>query len=104
MSDDGDIADLPRLDCHAVSSSVRRGLRRGWYRSALERGSGSRARETGLQTQDRLGVELRNARLRDAQDFPDLAEGELLVVVERHHELLALRQPGDRLANRLLHL
>src|SRR5215217_6671706 len=49
-----------------------------------------------LQAQHGLGVQLGDARLGDAEDFPDLPEGQVLVVVERDHELLALGQGGDR--------
>src|SRR4029450_6556426 len=54
--------------------------------------------------EDRLRVELRDAGLGDAEDLADLAQRELLVVVERDDELLALGQPRDRLAERLLQL
>ena len=46
-------------------------------------------------------MELRDPRLGHSEDFPDLPEGELLVVVERDDELLALRQARDRLPERL---
>ncbi len=38
------------------------------------------------------------------EHLADLAQGQLLVVVERHDELLALGQAGDRLGERLAHL
>jgi hypothetical protein len=57
-----------------------------------------------LQAQDRLRVELRDAGLGDAEHLADLAERELLVVVERDDELLALGKVRDRLGERLLHL
>ena len=57
-----------------------------------------------LQTQDRLRVQLRDTRLGDAEHFADLAQGQLLVVVERDDELLALGEPRDRLADQLLEL
>src|SRR6478672_3920021 len=61
-------------------------------------GSGERAggSEVRLEAEDRLRVELRDARLGDAEHLADLAERQLLVVVERHDELLALRQQRDR--------
>src|SRR5204863_1170302 len=72
--------------------------------SGLQRGPCSRAREPGLEAEDRLRVELRDSRLCDPEDLADLAERELLVVVESDDQLFALGQPGDRLADRLLHL
>src|SRR5512145_2048044 len=85
---------------------MRTGPPRSVYASIL--GSGFRALrgsgEPSLQAQDRLRVELRDPRLGDAEHLADLAERELLVVVERDDELLALREPGDRLAERFLQL
>ena len=49
-------------------------------------------------------MQLRDARLGHAEHLADLAQGQLLVVVERDDELLPLGQPGDRLAERLLEL
>src|SRR5579862_5828969 len=49
-----------------------------------------RGGEVRLDAQDRLRVELGDARLGDAEHLSDLAQGQLLVVVERHDELLAL--------------
>ena len=43
----------------------------------------------------RRGVHLRDARLDHAQRQADLAHGHLLVVVERHHQPLAVGQVGD---------
>src|SRR5262245_53586897 len=69
---------------------------------------GARARraagEAGFQAQDRLRVQLRDARLGHAEHLADLAQRELFVVVERHDELLALGQACDRLADGLLEL
>src|SRR5687768_8912051 len=62
------------------------------------------AAEARLQAEDRLRVQLRHARLGHTEHLADLAQGQLLVVVERDHELLPLREPCDRLAERLLHL
>src|SRR5919197_6460043 len=72
--------------------------------SGIQRGAARRAGEAGLQAQDGLRVELRDARLGDAQHLADLAQGQLLVVVERDDELLALGQARDRLAESLLEL
>src|SRR5439155_14931690 len=63
-----------------------------------------RACEPGLQPQDRLRVQLRDARLGDPEHLADLSQRQLLVVVERDDELLALGQARDRLAERLLQL
>src|SRR5437867_732797 len=52
--------------------------------------------ERHLQAQHRLRVELRDARLRQPEHGAHLLHGELLVVVERDHQLLALRQARDR--------
>src|SRR6266545_8311434 len=62
------------------------------------------AGEARLEAEDRLRVQLRDARLGDAEHLADLAEGQLLVVVERDHELLPLREARDRLTERLAHL
>src|SRR3712207_7245218 len=40
-------------------------------------------------------VKLRHARLGDPEDLADLSQGQVLVVVERDHQLLALGQPRD---------
>src|SRR4051812_24848522 len=48
-----------------------------------------------LEPQHRLGVQLGDARLGDAEDLADLPQGQVLVVVEGDHELLALGQRGD---------
>src|SRR5215216_851125 len=62
---------------------------------------GRPAAEPGLQAEDRLRVELRDTGLGDAEHLPDLAERELLVVVERDDELLSLGETRYRLAERL---
>src|SRR3954462_11214815 len=53
------------------------------------------ALERRLQTQHRFGVQLRHARLGDAEHLADLSQRQVLVVVERHVQLFALRQAGD---------
>src|SRR5919199_188060 len=58
--------------------------------------------EPGAQPQHGLRVQLAHARLGDAEDLADLSERQVLVVVERHHELLALRQAPDRLGDAVL--
>src|SRR4051794_25449493 len=67
-------------------------------------GAGGGAGEPRLEPQDRLGVQLRDARLRDAEHLADLAQGQLLVVVERDDELLALGEARDRVGEQLLRL
>src|SRR5215210_169119 len=67
-------------------------------------GAGHARRQPRLEAEDRLRVQLGDARLRDAQDLPDLPKRQLFVVVERHDELLALRQARDRVAERLAQL
>ncbi len=51
-------------------------------------------REPRLEAEDRLRVQLGDPRLGHAEHLADLAEGQLLVVVERDDELLALRAGG----------
>src|SRR4029077_10640549 len=63
-----------------------------------------RAGQAGLQAQDRLRVQLGDARLGHAQHLADLAQSQLFVVVERDDQLLALGQTRDRLAERFLQL
>src|SRR4051812_546844 len=69
------------------------------YRNRLAEPLGGRALEValelGLEAQDRLGVKLRDARLRDPEHLADLAQGELVVVVERDDRLLAVGQLAD---------
>src|SRR5579875_3652896 len=69
--------------------------------AAAGQGSVELARELRAQPQHRLGVQLRDARLGDAEHLADLAEGEVLVVVERDDELLALGEGGDRVRDPL---
>ena len=49
-------------------------------------------------------MQLRDARLGHAEHLADLAQGQLLVVIERDDELLPLGQPSDRLAESFLEL
>src|SRR3954449_5664215 len=60
--------------------------------------------QPGLEAQHGLRVQLGDARLGDAEDLADLAEGQVLVVVEGDHELLALGQGGDRVGEAVLEL
>src|SRR4051794_21502636 len=55
--------------------------------------------EARTQAQHGLGVELGDARLGHAEHLADLAQGQVLVVVEGDHQLLALGQPGDRVGD-----
>ena len=110
VSDDGDVADLSGLESgHANSSSSagvvgRRIVTRGRPRDVDADGRADGAAEAGLEAEDRLRVQLRDARLGHAEHLADLAQRQLLVVVERDDELLALGQARDRLAERLLQL
>src|SRR5690349_16268518 len=76
----------------------------GSLQLASERLASRRAGQAGLEAENRLRVQLRDARLGHAEHLADLAQGQLLVVVERDDQLLALGQPRDRLAERLLQL
>jgi hypothetical protein len=49
----------------------------------------------GSELEHRLGMHLADARLGDAQDLPDLGQGEALVAVEGDDDLLALAEPVD---------
>src|SRR3954454_10834153 len=60
--------------------------------------------QPGLEAQHGLRVQLGDARLGDAEDLADLSEGQVLVVVEGDHELLALGQRGDRVGEAVLEL
>src|SRR3954467_3817289 len=60
--------------------------------------------QPGLEAQNGLGMQLGDARLGHAEDFPDLPQRQVLVVVERDHELLALGQRGDRVGQPVLQL
>src|SRR5471030_2481724 len=48
-------------------------------------------REVRAQAENSLGVQLRDARFRDAQHLSDFAQREVLVVVKSDYELLPLR-------------
>src|SRR5215211_916228 len=60
--------------------------------------------QPGLQAQHGLRVELGDARLGHAEHLADLTQGQVLVVVERDHELLALGQGGDRVGEAVVEL
>src|SRR5215216_2243100 len=62
------------------------------------------ALQAALEPQHRLGVQLRDARLGHPEHLADLPQRQVLVVVERDHELLALRQRGDRVGQAVLEL
>src|SRR5215208_1811177 len=57
-----------------------------------------------LQAQDGLRVQLGDPGLGDAEDLADLAQGQVLVVVQGDHELLALGERGDRVGEAVLDL
>src|SRR4051794_16359380 len=62
------------------------------------------ALQARLQPEHGLRMQLGDARLGHAEDFPDLAQGEVLVVIQGDHELLALGQGGDRVGQAVLEL
>src|SRR6516164_896636 len=62
-----------------------------------------RAGNPRTQTRNRLTMQLAYARFRHAEHFADLAQVQVLFVIEAHHHLLALRQILDRLHERLAH-
>src|SRR5579859_1215454 len=62
------------------------------------------AGEARAQAQNGLRVELGDPRLGHAEHIADLPQGQLLVVVESDHDLLALGQRRDRLGQRLARL
>src|SRR3954454_15769588 len=77
--------------------------------SGLEARASGRPGEPGLEAEDRLRVEVRDTGLGDAEHLADLAEGQLLVgverdgqllvVVERDQQLLPLGATGDRVGD-----
>src|SRR3954452_24206019 len=71
-------------------------------RAAARAGRSGSVDEPRTEAQHGLRVQLADARLGDAEDLPDLPERQVLVVVERDDELLALRQPGDRVGDAVL--
>src|SRR5207249_2106831 len=94
-----------RSYCSATVSKVRRRRWRSCPPTPAGLFGGGRAylhaREARAQAKDGLRVKLGDARLGDAQHVADLTQGQLLVVVERDHDLLALGQGRDRLGERL---
>src|SRR5579875_2352338 len=87
-------ADRPRAHAPGGPRRMRRGLL----------GLVEFAGELGAQAQHGLGVQLRHPRLGHAEHLADLAEGEVLVVVERDDELLTLGQRGDGIRDPLTQL
>jgi hypothetical protein len=55
--------------------------------------------EAGAQVEHGLGVDLADPGLGDAEHSADLLQGQVLVVVEREDDLLALGQAVDGLAS-----
>src|SRR5215208_6174339 len=86
-----------------LSSKGRRsqGTRRG--AEVLDRLLADVGLERRLEPQDGLGVKLRDARLGHAEHLADLAQRQVLVVVEGDDELLALGQARDRIREAVLH-
>src|SRR3954447_5913862 len=62
------------------------------------------ALEAALEPQHGLRVQLGDARLGDAEDLADLPRRQILVVVERDHELLSLGERADRVGEAVLEL
>ena len=62
------------------------------------------ALEATLKAQHSFRVQLRDPRLGDAEDLADLAQGQVLVVVEGDHQALALGQRLDRVGEAVLEL
>src|SRR5215210_2091258 len=85
-------------------ASLAAGLCRGTLACALRLVAQVVALQAALEPQHRLGVQLRDPRLGHAQHLADLAQRQVLVVVERDHELLALRQRRDRVRQPILQL
>src|SRR5712692_2510830 len=71
---------LPRTRQRAACRRVRRRESGSDEPLAFQRGPGGGAGQAGFQPQDRLRVELGDPGLGHAEDLPDLAQGELLVV------------------------
>ena len=61
-------------------------------------------REPGAKAEHGLRVQLRDARLGHPEHLADLAQGEVLVVVEGDHQALALGQTLDRVREPVLDL
>src|SRR5713101_4607393 len=101
-----EVFPVPRWPATATLRSFPGSVIRGKPNRGLfvGRRADGRAGKPRLQAQDRLRVQLRDARLGHAEHLADLAEGELLVVVERDHELLPLGEARDRVGDRLAHL
>src|SRR5215471_8123981 len=53
--------------------------------------------EEGAQSQEGLGLQLRDSRLVQVDHSGDLAQSKLFVIVEPQHQLLSLGQAGDSL-------
>src|SRR5919198_2142493 len=68
------------------------------FSDLLSAGSCYRRGEPGFQTQNGFRMQLGDSRLRHAENLADLPQGQLLVVVQRYHELFALGKPRDRVA------
>src|SRR5690242_19777033 len=90
----GSVAGIGGVYSSVASATHRIAAFRGGLQ--LQRSRGAEGRDVRLEPEDRLRVELRDARLGDTKHLADLAEGELLVVVEGDDELLALGEPSDR--------
>src|SRR3954451_24462910 len=109
-----DVFPLPRWPTNATLRILSAGMAFSYTRQAertmytSDRAERYLVEQVGLksrlQAQHRFRVELRNSRFRDAEDLADLAERQVLVVVEGHDELLALGQSRDGVREAVLHL
>src|SRR6185436_13085907 len=89
--------DMPGTSLSSASPSLKGEMERGKLPEVV-------ALEAALEPQHSLRVQLGDARLGDAEDLADLPQRQVLVVVERDHELLALGQRGDRVREAVLEL
>src|SRR5215211_6037761 len=87
--------DMPGTSLSSASPSLKGEMEGGKLPEVV-------ALKAALEAQDGLGVQLGDARLGHAEDLADLPQGQVLVVVERDDELLALGQPCDRVGHAVL--
>src|SRR5262249_60883781 len=87
---------LPRLGggshCRRAGAGAQPTMALGAWLLALERLTRRRTREPRLKPQNRLRVQLGDPRFGHPEYLADLAQGQLLVVVERDDELFPLGQ------------
>src|SRR5919204_5207310 len=83
---------------------LRLAARRSTRGGRSEEPAASLGLEARPQGENRLRVQLRDARLRHPEHLADLAQGEVLVVVEGDHQPLPLGQGLDRVGEAVLQL